>query len=95
MDKAGGRAFDWGVQAVEYTRFMTALDIVSGQAFCYQRLDEDTPRSASFIILFSSDATMTMKFVSADPQGPRHTFSGLAFILRGGGWRFAGTTELS
>jgi predicted dehydrogenase len=83
IDKAGGRAFDWGVHAVDYTRFMTAQEIVSAQAFYYQRLGEDTPRSASFNLLFSSDATMTMNFVAADPQGPCHV-PWFSFYFEGG-----------
>ena len=67
MDKAGGKAFDWGVHAADYTRFMTGLDIVKAQAFYCHPPDAIKPLSSSFNYLLSSGATMTATFVAADP----------------------------
>lgn len=83
MDKAGGKAFDWGVHAVDYTRFMTGLDIIKAQAFYCQPFDAIKPLSSSINYLLSSGATMTATFISADPtnQGNVPWFT---FFLDGG-----------
>lgn len=64
MDKAGGRAFDWGVHAVDYTRFMTGLDVVKAQAFYHDPDRYITPLSSSFNLCLSNGATATLSFVS-------------------------------
>ena len=33
FEKSGGSAFDWGVHALDYTRFMTGLNVTHAQAF--------------------------------------------------------------
>lgn len=68
--KAGGRAFDWGVHAVDYLRFMSGLDVRTAQAFY---LDHDpwlAPLSSSFNLVFATGATATLSFVSAGPVPP-------------------------
>ena len=60
MDKAGGRAFDWGVHAVAYTRFMTGLDVVKAQAFYHDPDRYITPLSSSFNLCLSNGATATL-----------------------------------
>lgn len=70
MDKAGGRAFDWGVHAVDYSRFMTGLDVVKAQAFYHDPERYITPLSSSFNLCLSNGATATLSFVSAGPATP-------------------------
>lgn len=70
MDKAGGPAFDWGVHAVDYTRFMTGLDIDKAQAFYHHPDEYSTPLSCSFNFGFENGATMVMNFTSASPSAP-------------------------
>ena len=62
MDKAGGSAFDWGVHAVDYTRFMTGLDVSHAQAFYCERPEYCTPLSSSFNFRLSNGGTMAMRF---------------------------------
>ncbi|MDA0748362.1 MAG: Gfo/Idh/MocA family oxidoreductase [bacterium] len=78
MEKSGGSAFDWGVHAVDYTRFMTGLEMERAQAFYYERPEAFCrPLSSSFHFCLSNRATMTMAFVSAgggNKQVPWFTF---------------------
>ena len=67
MDKAGGSAFDWGVHAVDYSRFMTGLDISRAQAFYHHPPEYNTPLSCSFNFCLTNGATMTMSFVATTP----------------------------
>ena len=69
MNKAGGRAFDWGVHAVDYTRFMTGLDFDRAQAFYHHPPEYDSPLSSSFSLRFSTGATMTLSFVASAGSG--------------------------
>ncbi|MBI4531344.1 MAG: Gfo/Idh/MocA family oxidoreductase, partial [Candidatus Latescibacteria bacterium] len=71
MEKAGGSAFDWGVHAVDYARFMSGLNVVRAHAFYCQRPAYHTALSSSFNFLLSNGATMAMTFVAAAP--PRLT----------------------
>jgi myo-inositol 2-dehydrogenase / D-chiro-inositol 1-dehydrogenase len=70
MDQSGGAAFDWGVHAVDYMRFMTGLDIVAAQAFYYHPDEYNKPLSCSFNFRFTNSATMSMNFISAGPHSP-------------------------
>ncbi|MEE2830889.1 MAG: Gfo/Idh/MocA family oxidoreductase [Candidatus Latescibacterota bacterium] len=70
MSKAGGRAFDWGVHAVDYLRFMTGLDVATSQAFYHSTESYVTPLSSSFNLVFSTGATATLSFVSAGSVPP-------------------------
>ena len=83
MDKSGGPALDWGVHAVDYTRFTTGLEIDKVQAFYYEQYDVfSDPLSSSFHFLLDNGATMTMTFVRADPSGtPQPWFT---FFFEGG-----------
>ena len=83
MDISGGPALDWGVHAVDYTRFMTGLDVEKVQAFyCEQPEVFCEPFSSSFHFLLNNGATMTMTFVRADPSGtPQPWFT---FFFDGG-----------
>jgi predicted dehydrogenase len=65
MDKAGGAAFDWGVHAVDYMRFMTRLDIAAAQAFYHHPSVYNKPLSCSFNFGLGSGATMTVTFTSS------------------------------
>ncbi|MBI4551180.1 MAG: Gfo/Idh/MocA family oxidoreductase [Candidatus Latescibacteria bacterium] len=69
MEKAGGSGFDWGVHAVDYTRFMTGLNVVRAQAFYHHPPAYHFPLSSSFHFRLSNGATMTMTFLLADPTG--------------------------
>lgn len=65
FDKHGGVAFDWGVHAMDYTRFMTGLNAVRAQSF-YDMRKEGYARSCSFNFQLDSGATTTMTFLTAD-----------------------------
>jgi len=69
FEKGGSAFFDWGPHAVDYSRYMSGLDIVTAQAFLKHDADKyRAPTSASFNFLMSNGATMTMAFVSASPH---------------------------
>ena len=70
FEKGGSAFFDWGPHAVDYSRYMSGLDITTAQAFLTQREGYRAPLSASFNFALSNDATMTMTFVCASPQAP-------------------------
>jgi predicted dehydrogenase len=70
MEKAGGPAFDWGVHAVDYSRFMTGLDIVAAQAFYHHPEEYNKPLSCSFNFCLENGATMSMNFTSATSEPP-------------------------
>ena len=63
-EKSGGPAFDWGCHAVDYSRFMTGLDITDAQAFYCHSPEHLKALSSSFNFRFSNGGTMTMTFVS-------------------------------
>lgn len=67
MEKAGGRAFDWGVHAVDYSRFISGLDAVKSQAFYHHPATYSTPLSCSFNLCFTNGATATYTFISSTP----------------------------
>ncbi len=70
MDKSGGSAFDWGVHAVDYVRFMSGLDITQAQAFYHHPRRYNTPLSCSFNFLLTNGATMTSTFLATTPAAP-------------------------
>ena len=70
MAKAGSRAFDWGVHATDYLRFMTGLDVTTSQAFYHAPPHYAKPLSSSFNMVFETGATATLTFVSATSQPP-------------------------
>lgn len=75
MEKGGASFFDWGPHAVDYSRFMSGLDVVTAQGFFNHPERYTTPVAASFNFAMSNGATMTMTFVSASPgQPPQEPF---------------------
>jgi len=70
MAKAGSRAFDWGVHAVDYLRFMTGLDVAKAQAFYHDPANYATPLSSVFQLAFATGATAQLSFVSAMDTPP-------------------------
>lgn len=70
MAKAGGNAFDWGVHAVDYLRFMTGLDVVMAQAFYHEPVGFTKALTSSFNLVFANGATATLTFVAAVPSAP-------------------------
>ena len=70
MAKAGSRAFDWGVHAVDYLRFMTGLDVAKAQAFYHDPAHYTTPLSSVFQLAFTTGATAQLSFVSAMATPP-------------------------
>lgn len=70
MDKAGGPAFDWGVHAVDYTRFMTGLNVTKAQAYYHHPKTYNKPLSCSFNFRLETGATMAMAFTSATRTPP-------------------------
>lgn len=71
MDQAGGTAFDWGVHAVDYARFLTGLEIAHAQAFYHHPPEYNKPLSCSFNLRFTTGATMSMSFTAAAPKPPK------------------------
>lgn len=72
MDKAGGAAFDWGVHAVDYSRFLSGLDVAQAQAFYHHPSGYCAPLSCSFNFCLTGGATMTMNFLATTPVAPPH-----------------------
>ncbi|NKB65878.1 MAG: hypothetical protein GKR89_02340 [Candidatus Latescibacteria bacterium] len=70
FEKAGGGAFDWGVHAVDYTRFMTGLNLAQAQAFYHHPPAYNEALSCAFNLRFTSGATMSMNFTAATPVAP-------------------------
>ena len=70
MEKGGVGFFDWGPHAVDYSRFMSGLDVVTAQGFFNHPERYTQPVSASFNFAMSNGATMSMSFVSASPGKP-------------------------
>jgi myo-inositol 2-dehydrogenase/D-chiro-inositol 1-dehydrogenase len=70
MDKAGGSAFDWGVHAVDYARYMSGLDVVKAQAFYHHPPTYNKPLSCSFNFQLENGATMTSTFLATAPTTP-------------------------
>lgn len=71
MDQAGGAAFDWGVHAVDYARFLTGLEITHAQAYYHHPPEYNQPLSCSFNLRFATGATMSMSFTAAAPTPPK------------------------
>ncbi|MFH1571907.1 MAG: Gfo/Idh/MocA family oxidoreductase [Gemmatimonadota bacterium] len=78
MARSGGSAFDWGVHAVDYIRFVTGLDVATAQAYYHHPARYVSPLSCSFNLRLESGATATLSFVSAvksaPPEEPWFTF---------------------
>jgi predicted dehydrogenase len=71
FEKGASAFFDWGPHAVDYTRFITGLNVETAQAYLKHNPDRHrAPTSASFNFLMSNGATMSMTFVSASPTQP-------------------------
>ena len=70
MAKVGSRAFDWGVHAVDYLRFMTGLDVAKAQAFYHDPDPYTMPLSSAFQLAFTTGATAQLSFVSATSTSP-------------------------
>ncbi|MCC7261272.1 MAG: Gfo/Idh/MocA family oxidoreductase [Candidatus Latescibacteria bacterium] len=70
LDKSGGAAFDWGVHAVDYARFVSGLEIARAQAFYTEAAAYALPLSYSFNFQLSNGGTMSMNFVAATPAAP-------------------------
>jgi len=66
--KHGGVAFDWGVHAMDYIRFMTGSNVDRAQAFYHLR-DDGNARSCAFNFQMDSGATTALNFVAADGTG--------------------------
>ena len=74
MEKGGTSWFDWGPHAVDYSRYMSGLDVTTAQCF-FNHLDRHpVPTSASFNFQMSNGATMTMSFVAATPGKPKEPY---------------------
>ena len=71
FEKGASAFFDWGPHAVDYSRFITGLNVNTAQAYIKHDPDRHrAPTSASFNFLMSNGATMTMAFVSSTPSQP-------------------------
>jgi hypothetical protein len=70
LDRSGGSAFDWGVHAVDYTRFMTGLDLEAAQAFYFHPREYTKPLACTFNFRFTTGATMIMNFLAGGSTLP-------------------------
>jgi predicted dehydrogenase len=71
FEKGASAFFDWGPHAVDYSRYVTGLDIRTAQAYLkHDPKRHRAPTSASFNFHLSNDATMTMTFVAASRTQP-------------------------
>ena len=71
FEKGASAFFDWGPHAVDYSRYITGLNVRTAQAFLkYDASRHRAPTSASFNFSMSNDATMAMTFVSSTPSSP-------------------------
>lgn len=64
VTKSGGAALDWGVHAMDLTRFTTGLDVVSAQAFYLQHELDPLPLCSSLHYCLTNGATMTLTMVT-------------------------------
>jgi predicted dehydrogenase len=84
VEKSGGSALDWGVHAVDITRFLTNLDLTKAQAFYLQREGYALPLTSSLHFQLSNEATMTLTIISSlSPDTPRVP-TRFAFFYEGG-----------
>jgi len=74
MERAGGRAFDWGVHAVDYIRFMSGLDVTMAQAYYHHPSEYVSPLSCSFNLRLSNGGTATLSFMTGTSLEPWFTF---------------------
>ncbi len=71
FEKGASAFFDWGPHAVDYTRFITGLDVTTAQAYFKHDPDRHRePTSSSFNFQMSNGATMAMTFVCASSTQP-------------------------
>lgn len=71
FERGASAFFDWGPHAVDYTRYITGLDVRTAQGYLKHDPDRHrAPTSASFNYRFSNDATFTMTFVCASRSQP-------------------------
>jgi len=85
----GGYILDWGVHAVDYTRYMTGLEFVQAQAYYNRPPEYDESLSASFNFQLSGGATTSLHFVTVltSDGGMTDRRSGPLFTLYYlGGW---------
>ena len=70
FEKGGSAFFDWGPHAVDYSRYVSGLDVKTAQAFFAHPAQYRAPTSASFNFQMSNGGTMTMNFVCTTPSQP-------------------------
>ena len=70
LEKGGTSWFDWGPHAVDYSRYMSGLDVATVQCFFHRPERYPIPLSASFNFVMSNGATMNMNFVATSPGKP-------------------------
>lgn len=71
FEKGASAFFDWGPHAVDYSRYISGLDVRTAQAYLKHDITKHkSPTSASFNFRMSNDATMTMTFVCSTTTQP-------------------------
>ena len=65
VDLGGSAAFDWGVHAVDYCRYMSGLNVVRAQGFIHHPTQFALPLSNSYNFLLDGGATLHVSFMSA------------------------------
>jgi len=71
FEKGASAFFDWGPHAVDYSRFVSGLDVTTAQGYLKHDAEcHRSPTSASFNYLMSNGATMTVAFICTTPTAP-------------------------
>ncbi|MEE2658657.1 MAG: Gfo/Idh/MocA family oxidoreductase [Candidatus Latescibacterota bacterium] len=74
LEKGGFNAYDWGVHSIDYSRYMTGLDVAVVQAFFHDGnfLDRHytKPLSCSYHLVFENGATGNFNFINAGQAPP-------------------------
>ena len=65
VDLGGSAAFDWGVHAVDYSRYMSGLNVVRAQGFIHHPSEYALPLSDSYNFLMDGGATLHLSFAAA------------------------------
>jgi predicted dehydrogenase len=68
FSRSGGRGLDWGVHALDLTRFISGADIARAQSFFLQEGD-DVPWSWQFNFQLTGGATLHMSMISRSAGG--------------------------
>ena len=71
FEKGASAFFDWGPHAVDYSRYVSGLDVTTAQGYLKHDPDRHrAPTSASFNYLMSNGATLSLTFTCTTSTAP-------------------------